>query len=228
MKLALLLFGLSKLTYKHWRGRNTSCNYKLSYDNYQEYIFNYFQQKGYQIDVYFSTNELSSKEREELCNTYNPLAYSFTDELSPLSNHDNLNIPINHRAYNTPDNVRGRNKKIDEVVDLCLNSNNHYDLVLITRFDLLFQKDFNQSNINLDKFNLVSILETPDAICDNFYLFPYKNLSDFSKIIKKYLNAHWTKNIIENIYGEDHINYILNENKEISELSFYKINRVQS
>ena len=103
---------------------------------------------------------MSSTERDELCNMYNPIAYSFTDELSPSSNHDNQDINIHHRAYNTPDNVRCRNKKIDEVVDLCLNSNKHYDLVLITRFDLLFQKDFNQSNINLDKFNLVSILES--------------------------------------------------------------------
>ena len=73
---------------------------------------------------------------------YKPCACSFTDELSPSSKHDNQDINIHHRAYRVPPNVRCRNKKIDEVVDLCLNSNKHYDLVLITRFDLLFRKDF--------------------------------------------------------------------------------------
>ena len=232
MKLALLLFGLSKLNYKHFSGSNTTCNYKLSYDNYQKYIFNYFQQKGYKIDIYFSTNKLSSKDREELINIYNPIAHSFTDEMSPLPIGKNPDVLISDLGHPqtplyTPNNVRLRNNKIDKVVDLCLNSNNHYDLVLITRFDLLFQKDFNKSNINLDKFNLVSHLESSsrNAICDNFYLFPYKNLADFSKIIKKYFNAHWIKDSFANIYGEDHINFILDEKKEVSKLSFYKINR---
>ena len=59
MRLALLLFGLSKHSYEHWDMKKiNTCDYKTSYDNYQEYIFNYFKQKGYQIDVYFSTNEM--------------------------------------------------------------------------------------------------------------------------------------------------------------------------
>ena len=50
-----------------------------------------------------------------------------------------------------------------------------------------FQKDFDESNIQYDKFNLVSLLENPQYICDNFYLFPYKYLHTFSEICKNYL-----------------------------------------
>jgi len=114
------------------------------------------------------------------------------------------------------------------VIELCLKSNIKYDLVLITRFDLLFQKDFNNSNIQLDKFNLVSILEKPNLICDNFYLFPHKYLEDFLKIINnKKINTshHYLKYDIEGINGKDFVNYILNNNKGIGRLEFYKIVR---
>lgn len=42
-----------------------------------------------------------------------------------------------------------------KVVDLCLSTNINYDLVLITRFDLLFQKNFMRvtyNSINLTWF----------------------------------------------------------------------------
>ena len=79
----------------------------------------------------------------------------------------------------------------------------------------------------MDKFNLVSILEKPNLICDNFYLFPYKHLKNFSNIVKKNIkkNAHQIKEDIENINGTDYINYILNENVRLHYLTFYKIVR---
>jgi hypothetical protein len=105
-----------------------------------------------------------------------------------------------------------------------------YDLVLITRFDLLFQKDFNKSNIEFDKFNMVSILEKPNLICDNFYLFPYKFLKPFSEIAKNNFTSrfHDMKDELYAKINENSVNYILNENCSISELSFYKIVRVLS
>jgi hypothetical protein len=89
---------------------------------------------------------------------------------------------------------------------------------MITRFDLLFKRDFANSNIQLDKFNIVSISEDPDYICDNFYLFPYNYLSEFSKIIKS--NSYFIKRSLENIGCP--INYILNEQTDSIDLSFYK------
>ena len=102
---------------------------------------------------------------------------------------------------------------MDNVIDLCLNNGLIYDLILITRFDLLFQKKFDESNINFDKFNIVSILEKPDLICDNFYLFPYKYIQIFSNIVKQNLNIpfHNIQNKLYNNLNIKSVNYILNE-----------------
>lgn len=114
----------------------------------------FLKKKGYDIDVYFTTNTLNDKDKIELCKAYKPVKCDFID--------------------NYPDKTISRNTKIKNVAELCLSTNMNYDLVLITRFDLLFQKKFHESNIQFDKFNLVSILERPHLICDNFYLFPFK------------------------------------------------------
>jgi hypothetical protein len=204
MKLALLFFGISKQEgYRHWSDRTFDIDYKFSCENYKKFIFDFFENKGYEIDVYLTTNILSDKDREELCEKYRPIKCSFID--------------------NT------RNIKFDNVIDLCINSGIVYDLILITRFDLLFQRDFNESNIQLTKFNLVSVLEDPHLICDNFYLFPYKYLMEFSKIVKKNVTKAYTfhhiKDDIESILPEDSINYILDERCYVQQLSFYKILR---
>ena len=120
-----------------------------------------------------------------------------------------------------------RNKKLLNVIELCLNNNVDYDLILITRFDLLFQKDFSKSNIKLDKFNLVSILEMDHLICDNFYLLPFSKLKKFYEIAKKNVHKsfHCIKQDIEKIDNKEFVNYILNEKKGSCSLSFYKIVR---
>ncbi len=207
MRLAILFFGISNATYLHMGCKMHVVDYKLSYDNYKKYLFDYFKEKGYDIDVYFTTNIMNKKDEEDLIQTYNPVQYSFIE--------------------NNTNNTISRNKKLDKVIDLCLKNNKEYDLVLITRFDLLFMKNFHESNIKFDKFNLVSILEKPDYICDNFYLLPYQYLSCFSKVVKKNLihSFHFIKKDIDNINGIDFIHYILNENDYVYNLNFYKIVR---
>lgn len=210
-KIALLFFGMSvNPEYRHWGNMTVNVHWKNSYENYKKYIFNFFENKGYEIDVYFTTNKLSNKEKTELCKTYNPIKYNFVD------NHTDKRI--------------SRNTKIKNVVELCLSTDINYDLVLITRFDLLFKKNFVNSNIKLNKFNLVSKLEEPSLICDNFYLFPYKYLSDFVNVINKnkYNSFHEIKNDIENINGKQFVNYILNNNRKANDLDFYKIQRIPS
>jgi hypothetical protein len=57
MKLALLLFGLSK-SGDYYHGKNTSyvVDYERSVENYKTHIYKYFEEKGYEIDVYIATN----------------------------------------------------------------------------------------------------------------------------------------------------------------------------
>ena len=204
MKLALILFGISLEINRYWQyGALYSVDYKNSYDNYQRYIFDYFKGKGYSIDVYISTNKLNSDDDiAEIIDKYKPVKYRIADDCK--------------------DYIISRNKKLESAIDLCIEGGGEYDLVLITRFDLLFQKDFADSNIHLDKINIVSVLERPNLICDNFYLFPHKYLKDFQKVIRKYANINH-RNIKNDLEKIAPINYILNENRDISELSFYKI-----
>lgn len=208
MRCALLLFGISFGSFQHWHTKKYyKVNYNDSYDNYQKYIYKYFYDKGYSIDVYFSTNISNNDEHKKIVKKYNPIKYSFIE--------------------NEKNKYLSRNKKLLNVIELCINNNVDYDLILITRFDLLFQKDFEKSNIKLDKFNLVSTLEKKYAICDNFYLFPFSKLKQFYKITKKNIKKsfHKIKDDIEKIDNKEFVNYILNEKKDIGNLSFYQISR---
>lgn len=71
------------------------------------------------------------------------------------------------------------------------------------------------------------MLERRRLICDNFYLFPYKYLKDFSNMVNKnqFKMFHEIKMDIENINGKDFVNYILNNHTNVKRLSFYKIQR---
>jgi hypothetical protein len=207
MKLAVLFFGLSKCHYHHYTNKVHFIDYHKSYENYKEFIFNFFKSKGYDIDVYFTTNILDDEDKNEICKLFNPVKYHF------------MQNDVNH--------LLSRNKKLINVVNLCLESENTYDLILITRFDLLFQKNFLESNIELDKFNLVSMLEKKNFICDNFYLFPNQYLKIFLTISNNNINKRFheiKKDLYEKIPSNE-FNYILNENCYVHQLSFYNIVR---
>jgi hypothetical protein len=205
-KLALLLFGKSYDEYIHGLTKyKVEVNFDASYKNYKKYIFKYFNDLGYEIDVYFATNNINKEKLSELLLKLNPVEY---------------------KVLNCEDNYsNSRNKKLKSVVECCINKGIKYDLVLITRFDLIFKKNFGETNMNLNKFNLVSSLEEKHLICDNFYLFPYILLEKFYNMIKKNLtnNFHLIQSDMKSINGE--INYILDEKCHVAELSFYKISR---
>jgi hypothetical protein len=208
MKLALILFGMSYKETHMWGTAppiKVSIDYKMSYDNYKIYIYEHFTSLGYDIDVYFTTNEMDDKHKEEIINIYNPINYDFISDCSNI--------------------ITSRNTKLINSLKLCMNSNIEYDICLVTRFDLLFQQkipiDLDLNNL----FYLISTLEKPHYICDNFYLFPYKYLNDFYKIANKNINImfHFIKNDFLQICD---IHYIKDEKCKISGLTFYKINRI--
>ena len=204
-RLALLLYGSSLDEYYHWSNKIYSIDYRNSYKNYKKFIFDYFEKKGYDIDIYFTTNLLKDDDKEIIYKYYKPVKCNF--------------------IRNEIDRFVSKKKKIVDVVNLCLQNNQNYDLVLMTRFDLIFKKNFNKSNIQLDKFNLVSILEIKNSICDNFYLFPYKFLTGFLNILETNLEYHFITNEIYEQFGKESVNIILNQKCRIQELSFYKIYR---
>jgi hypothetical protein len=200
-KLALLLFGIS-----YQVNKDKYINYKFSLENYKEFIYLYFENLGYTIDVFFSTNDQNAKECE-LIKDYKPIKHSF----------------IRNRTK-PKERVRSRNEKIISVVELCIQSNIKYDNILITRFDLLFKKKFSESNIQFDKINIVSALKNPDLICDNFYFMSYSHLKSFLDMMYKFkkISFYLIKKELEAIGA---INYICPENCQVENLSFYKIKR---
>ena len=199
-KIAILLFGFSKMD-SSITGKKT--DYEKSYENYKKFIFKYFEKIGYDIDVYYCTNKLDKKNEIKLRKKYNPKKFIYTDH--------------------------GRNLKLFYCCKLCLDNKIKYNLVLATRFDLIFKKKFSKSNIDFNKFNLVSILEKPNLICDNFYLMPYKYLNSFMNCQLlgglKGSCGHCLKKYFDKVINEKNINYILSENVCIADLSFYKLGR---
>jgi hypothetical protein len=209
MKLALLLFGNSKFEYvRNGTSHLSEVDYRKSVNNYKKYIYGYFERLGYEIDVYLSTNAMSADDKRELLETYKPKGVAYLEHAPGSS------------AYYC------RNAKLNTATDLCLASGVAYDLVFVTRFDLLFQKDFAEANIALDKFNVVSLVSRENLICDNVYLFPHSFLRPFSIMAKLNIhkNFHTMEDALRTQYGD--VNFMWNESgKEIAELDFYKIVR---
>lgn len=210
MRLALMLFGISYLEDYDNRRYKGCINYKRSLENYKKYIFEYFESKGYTIDVYISTNEVSEEVKKQLIEDYRPIKII-----------TNRFITKKKKRFNV---FKNRNFKFKNLINL-IDNDNYYDNFLITRFDLLFQIDFKDVNIKLDKLNIVSILEKNKFICDNFYLMSNINFYNFKKIINNkgiFYNSHLLKKNLENNFD---INYLFNEFKLVGQLNFYKIVR---
>lgn len=209
-KIALILYGISYSEYKHWNSEwfknNLMIDYRYSYENYQKYIFKYFNNLNYDIDVFICTNN-SSKENE-IVQLYKPKSYSFTDNLN--------NIHLS------------KNIKLKTGIELCIDyatyNNINYKNIIITRFDLNFLIDFNKVNIDLDKFNFVSIMEKNNRVCDNFYILPFKIIRKFLRIVNSNIDEslHYIYNDVKDI---SEVNFIKNEKVDVASLSFYKIVR---
>jgi len=199
-KLALIISGIAYI-----ENKINKINFMHSILNYKQYIYAYFLNLGYTIDTFIITDDIYDNNiRNILLKTYNPVKSFFFKQST-------------------------RNEKIKKIIEICLDYSRHnniqYETCLITRFDLLFQKSFFESNIKLEMFNVVSELENIIGICDNFYVFPFSFLIEFYNIIKDTtINHHCIKNNISNFTK---INYILNERCLVAELNFYKIVRNQ-
>ena len=169
-----------------------------------------------------------------------------TNVLKTINNNDNINnidikpknmkykiktknvVYYKNKEYKQPEYRISRNLRFKQVInifkDYTIKNKTKYNNCLITRFDLLFKKNFKTSNIKLDKINIVSVLNKPNRICDNLYLFPYKHIDKFQELANNNIdtNYHYMRTKLNNIGP---VNYILSENDHVKNLSFYKIVR---
>jgi hypothetical protein len=215
-RMAVLLFGIHYLkNYEHWSNNKQTIDFRYYVKNIKTKIYDYFKNKNYNIDTFICTN--NSDIQNELLDTYKPVSYSFINE---NKNYKLLKVFELLFEYIKSNSIKYRQEYI------C--AKRAYDLVLITRFDIYFIKDL--ININISKLNIISVLESYNLIDDNLILFPFSIVHKLYDIIKKYLNKSFTINnasalhYIKNLYETNFdINYICNENLDVSQLSFFKL-----
>lgn len=215
MKLCVLLFGLSysENTKNYYTHKNTKIDYRLSFDNYKKYIYEYFEDLGYEIDTYLCTNFSNNEIQNQIIEDYSPKDYLFLEEKE-------LEAKYLIKIHN-------RNLKFLNVMKLVQESGNEYDLCLITRFDLNFNIQFSDVNIMLDRMNVVSMLERKNLICDNFYILPFNKLPLLIKFTEEHLfdSFHYFYKNFKKLFN---LNFLLDERKRIILLSFYDIIRIKN
>lgn len=210
-KLALLFFGFHYQIYRHWyHKKNVLVDFRKSIENYQEYIFKYFKNEGFEIDVFFSTYD--SEILPELIETYQPKKYSVLKNI------------ISNRFISR--NTHFRNS-LKLVIDYQKENKTIYDNILITRFDLLYQIPFSNTKkpINYNKLNLISHLNPYKIIDDNFYLIPQKYLNSLYRVSFYDKSFHFLEKKFRKKMGFEII--FINEEGPIHilDLSFYKFVR---
>lgn len=188
-------------SYHHMGGFTANINFAASVENYKHFLYSHFHNLGYQIDVFMATNP--HPYYNQLLETYKPVKHTVLD--------------------NYEDSQVSRNTKLIAALTCCIDSNIQYDLCLVTRFDLLFLRHLN-TNLDLSRFYVMSSLEAPHLICDNVYLFPYKCLKPFRRIIEKNLfkSCHYIKGELDEICP---VHFIFDERTDVRYLTSYKIVR---
>ena len=232
-KIAILLYGLSYCeNFKHFNKKQFNINYKKSLENYKNVLFNYFNSNYFDIDIFICTNK--SKKSDELINDFKPKKYLFIEDnfkdMKTYYDENKSNILEKNKLLKIqhPERYYYTNIKKLSVLKLCKEYSEEnkikYNNVILTRFDLKFNISFEEANISYGMFNVISMLEKPNLIDDNFYLFPYYNINNLIKILEENLCewGHSYKKYFDDIFD---LNFLYNENKNIKFLSFYSINR---
>ena len=217
MKVSLIIFGI------HHNTNNNSIKYRdynKIKDIWEKNLNNIFDYTGSFPDIFIDTN--SSLYNKDIESFFKPKIIIYDDNDFPQTS----NI-WNNNKWLIGGKYASRVKKEINSIKSCINysdlNNIQYDLIIITRFDILFNDRLKTSNIDLNKFNITSILEEKNFICDNLYILPHKYLEKFLNIILKTNEIHHTlKNKFEETFE---VNYIKNEYVCISELSFYNLIR---
>lgn len=168
-KIALGYFGIMETyDFLHFRGdKSLAIDYKKSVENHQEYLINFFYEKGFEVDKFMSTYSSSLHQERK-----------WKDELN-LKDIITLNTSqfIGH-------NITSRNFHFINLLNL-INLNggqDKYDYIILTRPDLYFLQKFNEANINWNRINFTFMTENLHCVDDNFYIIPSKYFQPFLKV----------------------------------------------
>ena len=177
MKVAVGLFGIHYLdNLNHWMGWQNGVDYRKTFHNQFTQIYSHHDVKYYSSTYY-------SDIQNQLLDDYNFTSITFT-EID--------NSPESHPRVK-------RNKSFKNTIKLILEDTSDCDLVILTRYDLYFKKDFYSLDINFDKINLLcgvpehkrNVYEKikksgrdTDLVDDNFYCIPRHLLQSFYDTIE--------------------------------------------
>lgn len=202
---AVCLFGISyKEQYNHWNFGNKSIDYRFSLENYRKHIFS--RMNNY--DVYYSTYD-------------NDMISQMEKDFEMLNGKIEKNGVIEGLGLSS---LLQRNEMILKFEQMLKDKK--YDWYLFTRFDLLFNFNFDDFKYDTEKINVLATLESPDLICDNFYVVSHKKINDFfGWMSNKYINAK-NRHDVRFFGGHLNINILTGEKgKLVKDLQCYKIIR---
>lgn len=147
--------------------KNRKFDFFSIYQNHLDMFLNYFNN----ADFFFCTTPSSVKQDEKLISIINWEDYSFTNQ--------------NECIYDTIQSSLNFNKLVD------------YDLIINLRFDVKFNKKFNEFNIDFDKFNFLwreplNFNQNGNVrVCDHIFIFKSSFLRNFKEIDLKDENVRY-------------------------------------
>ena len=122
---------------------------------------------------------------------------------------------------------------------LKLAENEDLDVIISTRFDIIFSKKITDLDIDYSKFNFLfgegHLWTSRQFVTDNFFVFPKKFLSSFIEAIQmahrdpEYQNCtfmlHNVDKPLSNLLGDETLHFISPKLEESGKNSFYKLER---
>ena len=187
MNVAVGLFGIHYINQlNHWMGWNIDMDYKNCYENNKNLLYN-------NLNCEFYSSTYFSEKINELLNDY-----KFNSiKLQHIDNKVEIDVGNNWSK---------RNKRFKETIKLILESNIKYEYVILTRYDIFFNQNPFQLNVDYSKINVICKAKCGNndgIIDDNFYFMPYNKLKEFYNqinLIDEKICAHEYNSYIDNIH----------------------------
>lgn len=212
MKFAILLTGLhhhDDYQIKQKDGEKNIIDYRLSFDNFREMILNPLKKRGDVYDIYLSTN--TSGIQDLLIDDFSPVNTMFENIKPELVVKTKEVTRKDHRIPKRGKNVY-RIKNIRTLHGLEMIKPDTYDLVLLTRFDLIFKKKLTQLDIRKGYFNLLPVTRADMINDDNFMVFDAGFIPDLITIIRenqRMITHYWVSTLVEKkLLVDTKINYM--------------------
>jgi hypothetical protein len=177
-----------------------------SFISIKKNIIDVIKEQGHEIDIFISTYDCNAC--DYLIELYKPVSSYKFDSMYMSSNY-RFTSQVNHYL-----------KLVDLINIYEINNKIEYDIVITTRFDIIFNCPYNNLPILYDKFN-TTIKHVSGNCDDNLWIFPRKYLNIFRDSCNELLNpsndismhtTHYINNILEKYNTPMHFFYDLNIN----------------